>query len=426
MNTTAVPLPAAQPAASNAWLEIPRLAARLLWRHWPALLFWFFAMSVARELLMSAAIWLAGHSLLLAYAALAALVATQLLATIAMFLALRPSLPLPAQHGALPDAGRSAPWVNSMAVALLPFFAYYATWGLLDGMKNEFRIAYIQNWTFVRDTREINDILSLKGLWIALLLAWVVRSLCHQRLRKTGNALWSLPATVCEAYWVFVGVAVIAKLITMGKDWWHTRVVYVAVAQWWENPFAMFQLLPAIKRVLVPAWEFFSTAAGAMLLPLVWLAITAIVYGLDLRKRQRIDAADDALDQVGTRYRKMPLVVRHFAGKASAGWTSKGVPVVNSLRLVLRAGLPALLTLCVCYQLLAFIDTWMFRLVTTLVGPREPAWWQVIAQPIALVFNSPLGLRPALFTEVARVVLLAATFGCAMARLPREVGATAG
>lgn len=428
MNTTAdaLPLAAAQPAASNAWLEIPRLAARLLWRHWPALLFWFFAMSVARELLMSAAIWLAGHSLLLAYAALAALVATQLLATIAMFLALRPSLSLPAQHGALPDASRSRPWVNSMAVALLPFFAYYATWGLLDGMKNEFRIAYIQNWTFVRDTREINDILSLKGLWIALLLAWVVRSLCHQRLRKTGNALWSLPATVCEAYWVFVGVAVIAKLIGIGKDWWHARAVYVAVAQWWENPFALFQLLPAIKRVLVPAWEFVTSAAGGMLLPLIWLAITAIVYGLDLRKRQRIDAADDALGKVGTRYQKMPFMVRHLAGKASAGWTSKGVPVVNSLRLVLRAGLPALLTLCVCWQLLAFIDTWAFRLVTLLVGPQEPAWWQVIAQPIMVMFQSPLAMRPSLFTEVARVVLLAATFGCAMARLPREAGATAG
>ena len=71
----------------SAWLEIPKLAGRLLWRLWPALLFWFFAQRVAYDLLMDAAIRLAEYSALLSYAAIAVLIVTQLVGTIGMFLA---------------------------------------------------------------------------------------------------------------------------------------------------------------------------------------------------------------------------------------------------------------------------------------------------------------------------------------------------
>ena len=81
-----------RPAPEPVWLEVPKLAAMLLWRHWPALLFWFFAQRVAYGLLMDLAIRLAERSALLSYAAIALLIVTQLVATIGMFLALRPSL----------------------------------------------------------------------------------------------------------------------------------------------------------------------------------------------------------------------------------------------------------------------------------------------------------------------------------------------
>jgi len=53
---------AAQASAEHAWLEIPRLAARLLWRHWPALAFWFFAQRVCYDLLMDLAVKLGERS----------------------------------------------------------------------------------------------------------------------------------------------------------------------------------------------------------------------------------------------------------------------------------------------------------------------------------------------------------------------------
>lgn len=406
---------------SAAW-EIPRLTARLLWNHWPALLFWFFAMRLSYSLSMDAAIWLAETSVLLSFAAIAVLIVTQLAGTIAMFLSLRPSLPMLASRDAAIRDHAQRPWIHALAIALLPFFAYYATWGLLEGVKRDFRLQYMFG-IWYEQQEAVGDILSLRGLWIALLAAWAIRHVSKRRAESTGHAAWLVLATACEAYWVFVGVAAIAKAIGVVKDWWHARAVYVAVADWWENPLAFYQLLPSMKRVLVPAWDFISTAGGAVLLPLIWLAITAIVYGLDLRRANRIDDADTHLDTLSKRYKGMPLLVRTFTDKASAGWTSKGVPVVNSIRLVLRAGLPALLTLCVCWQLLAFIDAWAWRVAVETIGARESAWWDVIGQPIALLFNGPLSIRPALFTELIRVALLAATFGVAVSRLPRSDGA---
>ncbi len=115
--TAAVPMSA---AGGLGLCEIPRLTARLLRRHWPVLLFWYFAQRLSYDLLMEAALRLANISALLAYAALALLIVTQLIGAIAMFLALRPSLPMLAGRDALPDVAAAKPWVNALALALLP------------------------------------------------------------------------------------------------------------------------------------------------------------------------------------------------------------------------------------------------------------------------------------------------------------------
>ncbi len=286
-------------------------------------------------------------------------------------------------------------------------------------MKRDFRLSYIF-WVPTTNYEPLENILEIKGLWVALLIAWAVRAYSKRRSAGSGHIGWTMLATACEAYWVYVGVAAINQGIAWLKDWWHARVVSVAIADWWENPLALYQLLPSIKRVVVPVWDFLATAAGGMILPLVWLAITAIVYGLDLRRAHRIDDADERLGHVASRFKNAPWALRTLASKASAGWIGKGVPVVNSLRLVLRAGLPALLTLCVCWQLLAFLDAATWRtLMVWWVGPVDPLRGEIMTGVIATLFSDPLAMRPPLFSELVRVALLAATFDRAIAHLPR-------
>ncbi|MEH6418586.1 hypothetical protein [Pseudomonas sp. CGJS7] len=425
-NTTTASLPTPDPSAGasaredapGAWHEIPMLTARLLWRHWPALTFWFFAQRVAYNLLMDLAIKLGERSVLMSFAALSVLIVTQLAGTILMFQSLRPSLPMLAGGATTPDtAAVRKQWITALAIAMLPFFAYYAGWGLLEDLRRQFRTEYVFS---VWEKENLNRVLQLKGLWIALAVAWAVRWFSKRRAAATGHAVWNVIATSCEAYWVFVGVAAIAQVMKTGKDWWHERVVYVAATDWWESPTALFKTLAPTKKALAPLWDFVSTAAGAVALPLIWLAIAAIIYGIDLRRAQRIDAADERLGKAVERFKAMHFTLRMLADKASAGWSSKGVPVVNSLRLVLRAGLPALLTLCVCWQLLAYIDSWSWRLMQQWVGPQDPDWQRVSGQIYAVFLNTPLSFRTSLLTDVLRVVLLAATFDRAIARLPRS------
>ena len=417
-DTLAAPAPASAPVDSRSdWFEIPRMAGALLWRHWPALLFWFFAQRLAYDLFMSSAISLAERSALLSYAAIALLVVTQLVCTIGMFLVLRPSLALPSARGAAAEAASPAqPWVTALAVALLPFFAFYAGWGLLDGVKRDFRVAYFVSVSF--DNREnLADILGLKGLWIALAVAWAVRAVAKRLHASSGRPFWSVVATACEAYWVLVGVVAVGALYGIVREWWHSRAVYVAVAQWWETPtFAGVSLAPA-KSVLDPVWDFITTAAGAMVMPLVWLAIAALIYGLDLRRQQRLDAADVRVRHAVRRYGRLHAGWRMLADRLSGGWNNKGVPLVNGVRLVLRAGLPALLTLCLGWQLLAYLDATIWLALVKWFGARSHEGWEILGQPLSVLFGNPRMARAGLFTEVLRVVLLAATFSCAVRRL---------
>lgn len=403
-------------APVGAWLDILLLTARLLARHWPALLFWFFLQRVAYNLSIQAAISVAGLSLLLAYGMIALLVVGQLATGIAVFLCLRPTLPVLSKHDLPQTAGTRSAWLRALAVALLPFFAYYATWGLLDGVRRDFQLRYIFSIPS-EHLVPLTDVLNLPWLWLALTSSYVVRRFSLKRAKDADAVGWSLLATACEAYWVFVGARAITQGIGFAKSWWQDRAVHQLLVNWWEDPQALFHLLQPAKQALAPLWDFAATVFGGVVTPLVWLAITAIIYGMDLRRVNRLDGADARFERLSTRYSAMPLLVRKLAGKASEGWTSKGVPIVNSLRLTLRAGLPAVILLCLCFQLLELFDAWAWRSAALIFAAQGAETWSLLEQPLAVLIGTPIGLRPALLTEIVRIALLAATCDSAIAHL---------
>lgn len=415
--------------AQQAGWDIPALAGRMLWRHWPALVFWFFAQRVTYQLGLKLSIVLTTQSPLLGYVGISLLVLVQLITTAMMFIALKPSLSSAA--GQVPNdwLPPMRPWAESLSAALLPFFAFYVTWGFLENVKRDFGLHFFdqdlanainkaiepggalskhQNW---------RDVMHLQGLWIAVVVAGVIRYLAKHRAASSPRLSWRLLATACEAYWVFIGVTVIASVMGDFKQVWQDTRIYQAVATWWENPFVFYWSLQGLKQWIAPAMTSLGTVTKAALLPLVWLAITAIIYGLDLRKRQRIDRADARLATLADEYQHSHFLVRQLGGKLSGGWDSKGVPVVNSLRLVLRAGLPALLTLCVGWELLAFLDAWGWRAAVRVIGPMDQDTWHNVATPVGMLIGDPTSLQPSLFAQVLRTVLLAATFDRAIAHL---------
>lgn len=399
-----------------AWLAIPRTAGRLLLRHWPQLLFWGVLQWLLYGLAMQLSIELARASLLLAYAGIALLVVTQLACVIAMFLSLRPSLPLSGQM-VLATTGAAGNGASALALALLPFVAYYAIWGLLDGVRRDFRLAYLNSvWHTHREP--IENLLAVEGLWIALIIAVLVRHFARWRL--AGNEVKlprALVVAVCDTYWILVGMTAIRLGLSRLSRAWEQTVAHNTVVGWWENPTLFDISLEPAKRLVDPAIDFGSTAVTAMLPALVWLAITALVYGLDLRSNQRIDRTNAQLKLAARRYRNMPYLVRSVTAALNSGWVRRITPLVNSIRLVLRAGLPALLTLCIGWQLLALIDSWAWRIAVERVGPLEPGQWRMLEQWIAVLFQGAMDTRSGAITTMLRIVLLAATLEQALSRL---------
>src|SRR5690606_27046382 len=175
-----------------------------------------------------------------------------------------------------------------------------------------------------------SNVMSLPGLWVALLVSAVVRHFAKLRAAATPRLGWMLLATLCEAYWVFIGVTAIASVMGDVKQAWGETRVWLAVVAWWQDPASTQAVLGGAQQLALPLLGFVRTVAAAALPALVWLAITAIIYGLDLRRRQRIDAADGRLGTLADHYQRSNVLVQRFARKLTGGWVTKGVPVVNS------------------------------------------------------------------------------------------------
>jgi hypothetical protein len=403
-------------------LGLLRLTGRLFATYWPVLFFWFLIQHVTHGPLLDASVQLGLFNRPLGFLGLAILVVVQLLCTIAMFQALRPGMSSLAHGGDVAgdgDGGRvglssrsRSNFADAIAVALLPFFAYYATWGLLRDIVGQYSYELLRHIAGLGLPGPL-DIIKAPGLWVTIAITYVVRRISVNRHERTKSPWWSILATICEAYWVFLGVLAISSYRQMPWDWWHHRVVYVEWQRWWDNS---RDLLGPIKRAIDPVLALGMEGIRVAILPLVWLAIAAIVYGHDVREPGTLTEpdADARVTRLHARYARLPRVLQWMAERWSDGWRKKAMPVINSLRLLLRAGLRPALTLCVCYVALHFVCSWMFRGAVSLIGPHDRDVWNVILGPLSLLVGDQSGQTRSLIEEPLRICLLAAAVELAL------------
>lgn len=406
--------PAPRPRSMTAGLL--RLTGGLFAAYWPVLFFWFLLQHVTHRPLLDASVRLGLFNRPLGFLGLAILVVVQLLCTIAMFQALRPGMPSLARVGeqvgeqvgdgfrARLSAGFRGNFADAIAVALLPFFAYYVTWGLLRDIVGQYSYELLRHIAGLGQPGPL-DIIKAPGLWVTIAITYVVRRISVTRHDRTKSPWWSILATICEAYWVFLGVLAISSYRQMPWDWWHHRVVYVEWQRWWGNS---RDVLGPIKRAIEPVLALGMEGIRVAILPLVWLAIAAIVYGHDVREPGDLTASHARVTRLHVRYARLPRVLQWIAESTSDGWRKKALPVVNSLRLLLRAGLRPALALCVCYVALQFVGSWMFRGAVWLIGPHDRDVWNVILGPLSLLAGDMSGQTRSLIQEPLRICLLAA------------------
>lgn len=407
------------------------LTFRLWRRFWPQLVALVLIGSLSHALLLRLAVHtgFANHMAGLAVLTLVAL--AQLVVTVTMFQVLLPGLPAirAAQEAARGDAApdsNSRRFLSAVSVALLPFFAYYAAWGFLgDTVRQYSRLAL--SLDPMGQHGMILDALDSRWLLISVAISWLVRKLALRCQKATGRPFWQIVVVICETNWILVGLYVISR-------WKDQLWIWIANHSVWEN------LLSFLNLVLTPiatAWaaaadngppipvEELGNTPGKMLvslffyalLPVVWLVMTALVYGYDVRNDQELLRSHRRIERFGERYQAIPKFLRDFLAHFIGGYRSRYLPVANSVRLTLNAGILLLITLIVGYRLIDWCSAQLWIIGGRLIGPLDIESAQVAAQGLSLLLGSPFrDSSTGILIEPLRICFLVAILETAFAQ----------
>lgn len=407
---------------SSIPFELARTTFRLWRRHWPPLIALVLAGYVADAWLLRGVVEIGVRNHVLGLSLLSPLVVVQLVVVVAMFHVLRPSLPsLTAAVETPPGAAeptRADRFTAVLALALVPFFAYYAAWGFLGETIREYSLAGLSRDPFGQNG-SLLDTGKSYGLLISVGVSWLLRRYAKAREARKHSPWWQTLIVLCEANWVFIGLFVVTRWKDAAMKWLESRVV-------WQYFGGVDPAADVAPPVLAEGWPTILDAltnAGqgvffAALLPIVWLALTALIFGRDLSEKTLL-ATDRRLERVVAGYDQLPSLVRRFGDDIVKGYRSRYVPVANSVRLTLHAGLPLLLAFCVGYRGLEWLSVQAWFGVTQLIGPHPIDFWRPVGNALALVVGGPLR-EPSIVFEPLRICLLAATLELGVAAWVRR------
>jgi hypothetical protein len=397
-------------------------------RYWPQLAACYLLGMLGRRGAIELAAW-AGHdndvwaSLIMPLAGLA-----RLGSYVAMFFVLRSAIPVLA---ALPR--RSARGIDVFSTVIVPFFAIYLAWKLFaeDWIAFQARaLEYrIDDAVATPGVTELHpETLPVSALTWALIFAALALRYALSRFKDSLPA-WMITVRVyVDALWVFLGVSFAAsKDLTFfinPTGWLAERRIVV----WFNETRAdLFSHLRPLELLWDTAAWAVSTVFGGATIPLLWLAVGAIIYGVTMpedwrgaarrvagRRADRVfEVAAAREHQVRARWSRLPDVHRSEARDWVLSRLGNYRTIVDSARLILHGGVLALSLYVLGYLGLAWLDMagsfyrpevragYLFRGVAWAVGPHPMSFWDW-AQP-ALVFVSHLIIEP------LRVCLIAST-----------------
>lgn len=346
---------------------------------------------------------------------------------VAMFFVLRQALPALA---ALPS--RSLRSVDVFSTVIVPFFAIYLAWKLFaedwiafEAAALDYRIG--EAMTTPGEVELHPETLPVSNLTWALIFAALVARYVLSRFKERLPG-WMIAVRVyVDALWVFLGVSFAAsKDLTFFLNptgWLSERRIVVWFNDTRADLFSHFRPLEVWWDTVT--WAV-STVFGGATIPLLWLAVAAIVYGVTMpddwrgaARRVAGQRADWVFERaarqkrVRERWSQLPDVRRDEARDWFLSRLGNYRTITDAARLILHGGVLALSLYVLGYLGLAWLDMagsfyrpevragYLFRGTAWLIGPHPKAFWDW-AQP-ALVFASHLIIEP------LRVCLIAST-----------------
>jgi hypothetical protein len=415
------------------------LTLKLWWRFWPQLVAMVLLGIVFGDLFMQVAARAALLNHMAGLALLTLVALTQLIVTVAMFQTLLPALPAVrvAQQSAQSESetgprSGSARLARMVAVALLPFFAYYAAWGFLGDTVRQYSRVTLDMTPFGEGAGSVLDVLDSRWLIVSVVISWLIRRFATAMQKRGGSrSFWQIVVVICETNWIFIGLYVISRWKDEAVAWIMSRNIFSAVqaaADGIAHPVASAFAAPMVP-VEVTSIDTTTRLVSLffyMLLPVIWLVLAALIYGYDVRDDKELMRMHRRVERLGERYRAIPKFLRDFAEHFISGYRSRYLPIANGVRITLNSGVVLIVTLILGYRLIDWLAAWAWLAMTRLVGPHGLDTWQVLSEGVSLLFGSPFqDSSTGILVEPLRICFLAAILEAAFALPMRQAGGSA-
>ncbi|MBB3606902.1 hypothetical protein FHT40_006595 [Mycolicibacterium sp. BK556] len=415
-----------------------------LWaRYFPQLIACYLLGLLGRHLAIEWAAW-AGYdndwwaSLIMPLAGIA-----RLGSYVAMLLVLRPAFPVLATFGRRP--ARS---IDLFSTVIVPFFAIYLAWQMFreDWLAFESRaLTYRVGDSMMAAVAggpptELHP-QSLPvgaGTWVliggALVARWVLSKL------KDRLPSWLVAVRLyVDALWVFLVLSFSVNqgltILINPTEWIAQRRIMVWLSTTRADLFSHFAPLEKVWDAVM--WAL-RTAFGGAAVPLIWLALAGIVYGVTLTTGwrsvaqrvvgRRADKVYDRSTSAGKRWQRrwsiLPKSLREKVTEHAVDQIGKFRPITDSARIVLHAGVLALALYVLAYAGLAWLDMtgsfyraqlgdgYLLRGMAWLLGPHPAPFWAGFGQTLSLVSHAII--------EPLRICLIASTFAYCLEQVAQD------
>lgn len=305
-------------------LVLPVAAVGLAGRCFVPLAMWFSAGSIVRYLLLQGVSWL-GHGDHLAVRRSVVLLPLSVAVLASLAVSIGMLFTLGRRLAVVRDPEER--YAAAIGRTLFPFVLIYLGWNLYQSDLKELLRFDAQRLADAGDAMDAGTVLRLPVLvcLVVAAVAWGLRVLCERRSgERPGHVLAALTAFF-EVNFTLYGLYSITQGFIAARNWLTGRVFWHAITDTVG--------LPSAGPVL-----------NALVLPLVWLAIAAIVFGVEMREQDLIEGT--VLERLAGRLGGRSRRAAEVAGRSLR---EKYVPLAHAVRLVFRAGAPVFAWFCLCY-----------------------------------------------------------------------------
>jgi hypothetical protein len=394
-------------------------AARLVARHWPALLALAFLGTGLRAGVLWLAVVVSDHSSFVAQLILVLAPLGYLLPVVAMLHLCRGSLPHVLELDALPGPEatterRERRLVDVAVSVLVPFLAVYVSYGLLE----QDRLRFLNEAAFA-EFNQLNlaappdyDFAGRLGVYAPLtvltivVVAWVLRFGLGRIEHVTRFLALAFLGALVEVYYTMQVARRFEGARSGAVQWVEQRRAADVVVRRYDD--ALGHLGP-VRTVTDWLLGLVGSLDTVVVVPLAWLTVAAVVLGHKL--------SPPAEEERAPRFKRVPSGVRHAVGSLTADVRERWSAFWGGLRLLGTAGLAPMLVFSLVFLLVIRIPLLVSHVVRDVVGPVKTDTW--------LAF-SPIenGVGLALSMALTAPLLAAALDWLIAPRLVEQVAAT--